>query len=375
MKKSYKKMLVFQIIIFLIFILNSFVSNILREYNFIIFLILSLVIFKLFFGFEKDKHRYTKDIIFELIIFLTIFFILFYVLGIFVSFAKVDNYYNWYGLKTFMLPLILTIILKEILRYMMLKKCEGNKLLFITTFILFVFLDITEVIYYNDFKSAYNSFIFVALSFLPAISSNIMCTYVTQKAGYKPVILYLLITRLYVYLIPIIPNPNEYITAIINFLLPMIYMFKIHSFFAKEKDEYITREYNKKSIISLILPTLLVIVIVYFTSGYFHYYAIAIASGSMESKISKGDVVIVEKIDGNYDSLEVGQVLVFKHSGVVVVHRLVNIINEDGKYYFYTKGDANYSPDDYVITEDMVLGTTNFVIPYAGLPTVWLNEM
>lgn len=39
----------------------------------------------------------------------------------------------------------------------------------------------------------------------------------------------------------------------------------------------------------------LVVILIYFVSGYFRYYAIAIASGSMETLISKGDVVIVDK--------------------------------------------------------------------------------
>ena len=58
-----------------------------------------------------------------------------------------------------------------------------------------------------------------------------------------------------------------------------------------------------------------------------------------------------------------------------MVHRIIKIEKEDGKYFFYTKGDANNSPDNYVVTEDMVVGTTNLTLPYLGLPTVWLNEM
>ena len=113
---------------------------------------------------------------------------------------------------------------------------------------------------------------------------------------------------------------------------------------------------------------------VYFTSGYFHYYAIAVASGSMEPKIHKGDIVIVEKIDKNYSSIKEGQVLVYKYNNVVIVHRIVKIVENNGKYYFYTKGDANASADNYEIPEQNVIGITNVYIPYVGLPTVWLNE-
>ena len=374
MKKGYIKILIFQIVLFVILILNSFVSDILSGYKFILFLLGALGIFKLFFGFEKDRNRYTKDIIFEMVIILLVYFILIYLLGVVIDFAKISNYYNWYGLKTYIIPLIITIILKEILRYMMLKKSEGCKLLFITTIVLFIFVDISEAIYYNGFKTGYDTFIFIALSLLPAISSNIVFNYLAVQSGYKPIIFYLLITRLYVYLIPIIPDLNEYLTAIINFILPIIMGYKLYNFFQKENDEDIDREYNKKRIGVWVLPGILTLVIVYFTSGYFHYYALAIATGSMEPKISRGDIVIVEKIEDRIAELEVGRVIAYKHNEVVVVHRINKIVEEDNERFFYTKGDANNHVDNYVVKENEIIGTVDFAVPYAGLPTIWLNE-
>ena len=374
MKKGYIKILIFQIVLFVILILNSFVSDILSGYKFILFLLGALGIFKLFFGFEKDRNRYTKDIIFEMVIILLVYFILIYLLGVVIDFAKISDYYNWYGLKTYIIPLIITIILKEILRYMMLKKSEGCKLLFITTIVLFIFVDISEAIYYNGFKTGYDTFIFIALSLLPAISSNIVFNYLAVQSGYKPIIFYLLITRLYVYLIPIIPDLNEYLTAIINFILPIIMGYKLYNFFQKENDEDIDREYNKKRIGVWVLPGILTLVIVYFTSGYFHYYALAIATGSMEPKISRGDIVIVEKIEDRIAELEVGRVIAYKHNEVVVVHRINKIVEEDNERFFYTKGDANNHVDNYVVKENEIIGTVDFAVPYAGLPTIWLNE-
>ena len=374
MKKGYIKILIFQIVLFVILILNSFVSDILSGYKFILFLLGALGIFKLFFGFENDRNRYTKDIIFEMVIILLVYFILIYLLGVVIDFAKISDYYNWYGLKTYIIPLIITIILKEILRYMMLKKSEGCKLLFITTIVLFIFVDISEAIYYNGFKTGYDTFIFIALSLLPAISSNIVFNYLAVQSGYKPIIFYLLITRLYVYLIPIIPDLNEYLTAIINFILPIIMGYKLYNFFQKENDEDIDREYNKKRIGVWVLPGILTLVIVYFTSGYFHYYALAIATGSMEPKISRGDIVIVEKIEDRIAELEVGRVIAYKHNEVVVVHRINKIVEEDNERFFYTKGDANNHVDNYVVKENEIIGTVDFAVPYAGLPTIWLNE-
>ena len=375
MKRGNKKLLIFQLIMFFILILNSFIHNILGNYTTIVFLILTIIIFKLFFGIEKDRHRFTKDIIFDVIIFLLIFFLIYYLSGLIIGFARTDNYYTLNGIKTFIIPIIITIILKEFLRYQVIMKSEGNKILMILSCILFIFLDVTNPIFYNGFSSKYDTFIFFALTLLPAISTNIVCSYLTFKVGYKPNILYLLVMNLYQYLLPLVPNPNEYIASIIRFLLPILLGYKLSGFFNLTADQEVDRNYNKTSAWSLIIPTVLVTILVYFTSGYFHYYAVAIASGSMEKAISKGDIVVIEKIDKQYDKLEKGQVIAYTYHGVLVVHRIVNIIEEKGEYYVYTKGDANAKEDNYVVEQDTIIGTVEFVIPYLGLPTVWLNEM
>ena len=374
MKKGYKKLLIFQLILLVIFIFNSFVSSILTKYNQIIFLIIILIFFKFLFGFEKDRHRYIKDLILETIIFLLTYFIIFYLSGIIIGFAKTTNYYTLSGFIDFIIPLVLSIILKEYLRYMMLTKSEYCKLLNVTSVILFIIFDVSNAIFYNCFSNNYDSFMFISLTLLPAIGNNIVCSYISRSSGYKPVILYLLCINLYQYLLPIIPNPNEYLLSVINLLVPFSYGFSIYRFYSRVKDEDILRDYNKKKINSLIPALIISIIAVYFTSGYFKYYMVAIASGSMTPNINKGDVVIIEKTN-NYEEIEVGQVMAYKYNNVIVVHRVIRKINDDGSYYFYTKGDNNLDEDNYPIKEDMVIGVVDVKIPYIGIPTVWLNNL
>lgn len=375
MKRGYKKLLILELIIFVILLLNSLIVNILSGYKIIILLFLLTFVFKYFFGIEKDKHRYLKDIILEIIIFLIIFFISYYLLGIVIGFARTGNYFTISGIKNFIFPTICYVILKEFLRYQFMCKSEGNKLAIIVTIILFIFLDLTLTIQYINFSNRYSIFKFIALNLLPTISRNITFSYITSKVGYKPIIIYALIIELYQYIIPIVPNPNTYLVSIIEFLLPIILGYKIYLFFKKVTDEEIDRNYKKKKSISLVLPTLIIIIIVYFTSGEFHYWTLAIASGSMSTSINKGDIVIVEKINNKYDNLKEGQVIAYEKDGIILVHRIVNIIKYQDKYYFYTKGDANESIDNFIIEEDMIIGIVNHKISYIGLPTVWLKEL
>ena len=374
MKKGYKRILAFDIVLIVLLLINGFSLNILSRYKMVAFLLIMLFIFWRLFGFEKDKHRYVKDIIFDISLLLLGFFIVYYLLGIIIGFTM-PNYYNINALFSFVVPIILYVILREVFRYMIMCKTDGNKLVTAISVIMFILLDITSLIYLVNFNSNIQVFKFMALTVIPAISSNIVFSYMTKKTGYKPVIFYALIIELYSFLLPIVPNPSEYLLSIIDFLLPVILGYRIYLFFKKDLDEDLRREYNKKHFLALIIPALVTIVFVYFTSGYFHYYALAIASGSMTPNINKGDVVIIEKLDGKHETLDKGIILAFKKDNRVIVHRIVKIIEEKGTYYFYTKGDANTDIDNFVIEEDMVIGTVQGKISYIGWPAVLLSGL
>ena len=371
MKRGYIRLLILEIIIL---ILNGFVSSILNKNLIALFLLGTLVIFKIFFGFEKDHHRYWKLMCVEILMYVLIYFLLYYLSGLIISFAKTHYNLSFSLIIKEVIPLILTIILGEILRYMMLMKSEGSKLLLICTCLLFVFLELSN--YYNKetFTSIYSVFIFIAVYLLPILSNNIFCSYTSYKTGYKPVIMYLLITKLYIYFVPIVPNPNEYLFAVLGLVVPMIYLYYVYSFYKQDRDEDIIKEKQENKFLTLILPTIITIILVYFTSGFFYYHAIAVGSGSMSPKIKKGDVVVIEK-ERDFDKLKEGEVIAFKHGKIIVIHRLVKKIKLEDKYYFYTKGDANEKEDNFQITEDMYMGIVKVRIPIIGYPTVWLNKL
>ena len=375
MKRGYRNLLIFEIFIIILLFLNNFVSGILSGYLKVLFILFLIVAFKFIFGFEKDRHHLWKMILVEVLIFLLGYFILYYVFGIVISFTRIRNYLNFNGIFNVIIPLILTIISKEFLRYNMLKKSEGSRSLIILTTSVFIMIDLIGGFDRATFLKPVSIFMFLSLWLLPIISKNILCSYISYKVGYKPVLVYLLVMELYPYIIPIIPNPNEYIYSIINLVIPFVLLYRLYKLFKKDMDEDIVREYHKKHFLALILPCMISIFMVYITSGYFHYHAIVIASGSMEPEIYKGDVVVIEKIGDNYDLLDLNQVIAYRYNDIIVVHRLVKVINVDGEKFYYTKGDANNDIDNYQITKDMIIGIVNVKVPYIGLPTVWLKNI
>ncbi len=376
--KSYYIIFLFEIVILFLVILNSFKTSLSNVYIIPFILFICDFIFILILGFEKKNKRLNKIINFDIFMSSMMLLILYYLFGIIIGFAQTNNYLTLYGLTIFIIPTILKIVFKEHLRNSLLTKSGNNKFLILNTTILFILIDILPSLSMLKTPNAHDIFIFAALALLPSITVNILSTYISIKVGYKPVIVYLLIFSLYQYIIPIVPNPNEYLKAIIDFVLPIIILFIVMKSVNKysDKDEEIDRNYNKSKIIISIIPIILVIIIVYFISGYFKYYALAIASGSMKPVFDRGSVVIIEQVNNkynNYEKLKEGEIIAYRTEKAIIVHRLIRIVNTDEDKFYYTKGDANKDEDDYLIKKENIIGIVRFNIPYIGYPTVWFS--
>ena len=378
--KSYYTIFLVETVIMFLVILNSFNSSLSNVYVLPFIIFVCDVIFFFILGFEKSNKRLNKIVDFDIFMFSMVFLILYYLFGIIIEYAKSNNYLTLYGLTVFIIPTILKIIFKEHLRNSLLTKSGDNKFLIIYSVILFIMIDILPALSILNMSNMHDVFIFTALVLLPSITVNAVATYINIKVGYMPVIIYSLIFSLYQYVVPIVPNPSEYLKAIIDFILPILILFKVRKIVNKyyDEDEEIDRNYKKSSIILLIIPIILTIIIIYFVSGYFRYYALAIASGSMHPVFDRGSVVVTEQVNAKYDNynkLKEGEIIAFKTEKNIVVHRLIRIVNIGDEVYYYTKGDANEEEDNYLIKKENIIGIVRFKIPYIGYPTVWFSEI
>ena len=378
--KSYYTIFLFETVVMFLVILNNFNSSLSNVYVLPFILFICDLIFFLVLGFEKRNKRLNKIVDFDVFTFSMVFLIFYYLFGIIIGYAESNNYLTLYGLTVFIIPTILKIVFKEHLRNSFLTKSGNNKFLIIYTTLLFIMIDILSALSILKMSNMHDLFLFIALVLLPSITVNIFATYINIKVGFMPVIIYLLIFSLYQYIVPIVPDPSEYLKAIIDFVLPILILFKVRKNVNKysDEDKEIDRNYKKSAIILLIIPIILTIIIIYFVSGYFRYYALAIASGSMHPVFDRGSVVITERVNDkydNYDKLKEGEIIAFKAEKNVVVHRLIRIVNVGDEVYYYTKGDANKEEDNYLIKKENIIGIVRFKIPYIGYPTVWFSEI
>ena len=87
-------------------------------------------------------------------------------------------------------------------------------------------------------------------------------------------------------------------------------------------------------------------------------YIFQIVTGSMAPEYKVGDVIVVKKEDPS--KLKIGDDITYlgnidNWKDLVITHRIVNIREENNKYYFVTKGTANVL-EDPEISEDSVYG-------------------
>lgn len=92
-----------------------------------------------------------------------------------------------------------------------------------------------------------------------------------------------------------------------------------------------------------------------------------VVSSSMSPTIKAGDVVVVDEVAPS--SVAEGDIITFDRTpgdGERTMHRVVDIVTQDGRQYFRTKGDANEEADPQLVPADALVGTVRFSIPYVG---------
>ena len=366
MKKSHKRLLVFEIIIMIISFVSSIFLNILESYKMIIFLLAVLFVFKKIFGFEKRKKENEKDTILELLIFIITFILIYYLFGMTIGFIL-----NGTNILQIVIPLILYILLREYLRYQSLVKAEQSTLLTILSIIFIMVLDISYN--YEMFMSntEYTKGILWIMMLLPIISTNIVYSYVSKKSGPFPTFFYASIISIYRYVLPIIPNIPITMNTMIDSILPALLWSRLTSFYKRVKERTYNNEYNKLNLSILIVPTVIIATMIYFTSGYFRFEAIAIATDTIEKDINKGDIVIVDKKIINYKIIEVGEAIAYRVNNNVFIGRVIRKANDQGIYTFLIKNEKEELQE---ITEANVIGTIHYKLRYLGYPAIWFNQ-
>ena len=378
MQKSKNATIAIMIIILLFGLLGSI--KLVRDINVIYLYIINPIFWiglsiLLHYTLGKNiENRRLKKQVMEYTIIATLVFIIVYMLsGLFVTFGK--NPYNTtpIGLLHNLWITGVILVAKEFVRYKLINNVyekDKNKIAIIIT-VIYVIIDIEMTRFIGTNITVFSIVKYSIQTVIPNIAKNLLFSYIAINGNYIASIIYQIVTNLYFWISPILPNAPWVMTAIIDITIPVILLLYIRYIknklnILKNRDNIINSD--PKNIIPLVVAIILAI---WFAIGIFPIKPVAIASGSMEEELHIGDVAIIQKCDAN--DVNVGDIIEYQMDGYTVIHRIIEKKQRKGEFYFVTKGDNNNSPDNEEVREDQLIGKVIFKIRYLGYPAIWLN--
>lgn len=379
MVKNKIKIYLLQIILIIILFFALFASNMVTRGVLSIFMSCYALLVYYFLKRRDIKSIRKKQVMLLMFIFALVYLGVFYALGLYFGFEKTKVALGLWSLWHYIIPLGLILVSTEIIRSVFLQqdakityRSKSYDLSLVLTYIATVLVDLViytgiyDLTNLNDFLTALGFVLFAALS------TNLLFNYVSSRYGSKPIILYRLMTVLYVYIIPIQPNVFLFLRSFLRMLYPYIMFLIFEKLFTV--DEFVVAYAEKKknfiwNAVLIVAITLLIMLI----SCQFKYGILVVGSRSMTGTIDVGDAIVYESYDDQ--EIKIGQVLVFNYDGIKTIHRVIDISNVNGVYRYYTKGDANSKSDDGFIIDEDIEGLVKFKIKYIGYPTLWVREL
>ena len=303
-----------------------------------------------------------------------LYLVLFYLSGFKFGFYQTNYILNADLVLKVIVPTLAIIVSSEIVRFVI--RSQKNKMADVLCYLSCV---IAEILIYTSIKnvSSFNQFMdLVGLYLFPELIANLVFNYLSKRFGVLPNTVYRVIMTLYIYFIPYIHSIPESLVALINLFIPILVYFFISILFEKRQRKPLKKK-NKIAKFASTTASIIIIAtmigVVMLISCQFRFGALVIATESMTGEINKGDMIVYERYDDQ--TIKEGQVIVFEKQKVKVVHRVIEIERIGDEVRYYTKGDANISPDYGYISDADIIGLTDVKIAYIGYPTLWLREL
>lgn len=358
------------VIVFLL--LNLLVLNISAKLQLLpIFIIIFLLSF-IFFKFRKDKTYARIQVTITMLLIGIVQIVLYLLTGFLEGFSKNAISMSFNRFLTVILPIILILVVIELLRYMISVKFEKNNLIRILSITMFVLFDVTLFGSNVNFNSLDSVLEFLGITFFPSLVSNIVFDDMVVKYGYKPILVYRLLTTLCYYMLPIVPNMYILFRAIARIVIPLIFYFILSYMYDRVTFQEALKVKPKISISSIII-LILVIIMAGLISCEFRYGILTIGSGSMTGTLNKGDIAFFEKFNGQ--ELEMGDIIIFKRGKRNIVHRITQAGLFNDEYVYITKGDKNKVEDNGYVYQKDIQGIVHYRIKYIGYPSIWIRNL
>ena len=371
---SVKKKLSYGIAIcFLLFYFLFFFFDISFSFFNFLFYGLLFLIFILLFRDKKLIRNYHKEFSQTVFIISIIYFIIYYILGLIIGYSYNVYSTSFIGILRNIIVIVVPLLFREEVRsrFLFLNKKKFG-IFFIT--LLFIVLELFSATFftYSNNEELFINFFSV---FLPIVLENILLTYLAYIGIRSTVYAYFIPMLISRYFIPITLDVDWFFALLFQLILVVVIFYvSFNEYLWKEKRIY-SYKTNKTNSVVYLFGVVLIVSFGLFVAGVFKYRPVAILTYSMEPIFTRGDAVIVEKLDDEEkNKLKKGDIIQYQVDKTVVVHRIIKVKKEDNKKVYILKGDNNNAKDPKPVYMEQIMGKVLFSIPKVGYPSVWLSE-
>lgn len=318
-----------------------------------------------------NRNRYIS----RMLIITLIYYIIYFYFGFFLGFLRSPYSHQIFTIAKNIFNSLVLILAIELSRYIYVSKNKDNKLIIVVFTILLIIMEINipQVLSLYNVNDKEGLFKYIFQHILPLISLSFLFTYIDTISNYKTIMVYRIITVLFIYVMPIFPNINWFLDASQGILVPAFFFMLFKYVFTKQ--ENMSKRKVKSSRLSLTIAIVSMATLVAFMLGAFKCEPVTIVSNSMLPTYSRGDVIIYEKMSSDdLKKLEKNSIIVYRVENQMVAHRVVNVIQDNGTIKFQTKGDNNNGPDTDLVAINQIVGVYRLHLKYIGYPSVWLND-
>ena len=371
---SIKKKLSYGIAIcFLLFYFLFFFFDISFSFFNFLFYGLLFLIFILLFRDKKLIRNYHKEFSQTVFIISIIYFIIYYILGLIIGYSYNVYSTSFIGILRNIIVIVVPLLFREEVRsrFLFLNKKKFG-IFFIT--LLFIVLELFSSTFftYSNNEELFINFFSV---FLPIVIENILLTYLAYIGIRSTVYAYFIPMLISRYFIPITLDVDWFFALLFQLILVVVIFYvSFNEYLWKEKRIY-SYKTNKTNSVIYLFGVVLIVSFGLFVAGVFKYRPVAILTYSMEPIFTRGDAVIVEKLNKEEkNKLKKGDIIQYQVDKTVVVHRIIKVKKEDNKTVYILKGDNNNAKDPKPVYMEQIMGKVLFSIPKVGYPSVWLSE-
>lgn len=301
------------------------------------------------------------------------------IVGIFFGFGRSPYSFTPYFIMINLFFVGSFVVGTEISRAYLIKKSTASTRKYLTIWLilitlLFLFIRLTPADFAKlDFSTPEVALEFLGSVFITTLAMSLLASYLSYLGGATASIGYIGTIMAFEWFSPILPNPHWTILALVGTIAPAIGFVILQDSIQPALEKPIRRPRKKPIGHGWTIVAIFTVIIVFFSYGYLGVEPTVIYSGSMKPAFDVGDIVLVDDVDP--DSIETGDIIQFIRDDVPILHRVVEIREDEDGRSFIVKGDANEEPDSEPVSENQIIGKAVLTIPELGWIQIFFKDL